>query len=178
MSGERLYWSIMGPIVALLFMLGCWGLYEGPAHAQPNGQNPDQTIAGIATNRSTVLAPAVIATGLTYQLLLPAISPSDAASTGVRRALFIENNLGNTSTDLCYILIATPQIASQITAATTTSSNLTGIVSGASVTATAAKWSQTYSVGGAYNRTWPYVPSDAIYGTCTTMGDVIYVETQ
>lgn len=158
-------------------MLGAAALAV-PSQAQFNGASqPDQTMAGVAGNRSTVLAPAKIATGLTYQLLLPAIQPS-SATVGIRQALFIENSLGNSSTDVCYILIATPQITTPITASTTTSTNLTGTVNGASVTLTAAQWSQTYSVGGAYNRTWPYVPSDAIWGTCTTTGDSIYVETQ
>lgn len=178
MSGERLYWSIMGPIVALLFMLGCWGLYETPAHAQ----NPDLTIAGIATNRSTVLAPAVVTTGLTYQILLPAVQPSNPAATGVRKTLIIESNTVSTgalTSDICYVLVGTPQIASQIVAGTTTTStNLTGLVNGSSVTATAAQWSFTFSGGGSYTRTFPYVLSDPIYVTCATAGDSVIASTE
>lgn len=149
------------------------------AHAQsPN----NLTVQGAATNRSSVLAPAVITTGLTYQLLLPGIAPTNPASAVQRGALIIQNNTvsaGAFSTDLCYVLIATPAIASQIVAGTTTTStNITANVNGVSKTLTAAQWSSVYSGGGSYNRLWPYTPSDPVYGTCATASDSIYVETQ
>lgn len=32
--------------------------------------------------------------------------------------------------------------------------------------------------GGSYTRYYPYVPADAIHGTCTTTSDTLYVDTQ
>ncbi len=129
------------------------------------------SVAQAQTNAATIPLPVKITTGGTFQLILPAIG----APPAMRRLLIIENNnvsAASFSADLCYIIVGG---AGQVVAGTTTlSTNIT--ING--VTLTAAQASSVYSAGGSYNRTWPLVPSDAVYGTCATTGDSLYVETQ
>ena len=103
-----------------------------------------------------------VATGLTYQLIL--------AGSAIRNSLTIQNNQAS-GTDVCYIVIGTNQIVAGTTA---TSTNITI----AGTTITAANASIVLTQGQSYTRYFPHIPSDAIYGTCTTSGDFIYVDTQ
>ncbi len=115
-----------------------------------------------------------ITTGLTYQLLLAAQTPTQPPPPSARHSLTIENNnvsAGAFGADLCYVIIGTTQVTP---ATTTTSTNIT--ING--VTMTAAQASIVLAPGGSYQRYYPYVPSDAIYVTCTTTGDSLYVDIQ
>jgi hypothetical protein len=153
-------------ILALLLTLLALSL---PAHAQ-------QTTRGCLQSGTTQCVPfgssqaqtkngsVAITTGLTYQLLL-------AASTS-RNSLTIENNQAS-GTDVCYLLFGSNVT---VVAGTTTTSS-TSIISG-SASITAANASIVLSVGQAYTRYYPFVPSEAIYVTCTTTGDLIYADTQ
>jgi hypothetical protein len=103
-----------------------------------------------------------ITTGLTYQAI--AIPLNDRVS------VTFQNNVGNTSTDVCYI-----DITGKVAAGNTTSTNVT--VDG--VTMTSAQASITLSNGGSYGRYTASVPGGvAVVGTCTTTGDAIYIDTQ
>jgi hypothetical protein len=76
-----------------------------------------------------------------------------------------------TGTDSCYLIIGTNQI---VPGSTAVASNIT--IGGNTITAGQA--SIVLAPGISYTRYYPYVPSDAIYGTCTTTADSIYVDTQ
>lgn len=102
--------------------------------------------------------PTKITTGLTYQSLLPAVSN--------RQSLTIQNN---NATDGCWIIVGGPWQAGDTTATART-------INGVSLTALQA--SISLSSGNAYTRYYPWVPGDAILGTCTTTADSIYVDTQ
>jgi hypothetical protein len=111
---------------------------------------------------------AKITTGNTLQTILPSLNPPAQS----RRSLTMQNN--QTSTDNCYVIFGA-NIASQITPGTTTlSSSIT--VNGVSVTVQQAAILLT--PGLPYQRYYPFVPSDAIYGTCATTGDTLYVDSQ
>lgn len=123
-------------------------------------QNPD--VFSIPTVNNS----AAITTGNTYQLLLASV-PTNSAG---RRSLTIQNNQ-QSGTDLCFVFIG-----SQIVAGTTTIT--TNITTGGGTIMNAGKASIVLAVGQAYTRYYPYVPSDAIFGTCATTGDTLYVDTQ
>ncbi len=72
-------------------------------------------------------------------------------AAGSRRSLTIENN--NTNSDNCWITVD----------------------GGASPTKATA---QILSPGGAYFRSFPYIPNGAIQATCVTTGDSLYVDFQ
>lgn len=137
-----------------------------PVVAQQPNQPADLRIQGDAQNKSTVPASVTITTGLTYQQVLPSI----LGATTQRQALTIQNNQASGS-DLCYVIVGTTQVTP---GTTTTSSNVT--INGKTVTA--AQASIVLSVGGSYQRYFPLVPSDAIYATCATTGDSLYVDYQ
>lgn len=144
--------------ILILGMIGSLKL-----HAQST--TPDQTNAGMAVNRSTVKQAVKITTGNTFQQILA----SNYGTTTQRQALTIENN--NTNGDNCFIIAVTGQ---EISAGSTTSTTVT--ING--VALTAAQAAILLTEGGSYQRYWPYVPSDAIWGTCSGTGDSIYVDTQ
>jgi hypothetical protein len=118
------------------------------------------------TNAATINGSVKITTGNVYQTLLPALG----APPAIRRSLTIQNNQA-TGTDSCYLIIGTNQIVPGTTAI---ASNIT--IAGNTITA--AQASIVLPPGVSYTRYYPYVPSDAIYGTCTTTADSIYVDTQ
>lgn len=123
-------------------------------------------VQGVAQYRQTVNGSVKITTGLTYQLVLAALP----GTSTVRQSLTIENNQAS-GTDVCYLIIGTTQVTA---GTTTTSTNIT--IAGQTVTA--AQASIVLSPGGSYTRYFPYVPSDAIYATCTTTADSLYIDTQ
>ena len=122
----------------------------GIANAQrgSNTQTPSETVAGLATSRSTVNASGTVATGLTFQQILPSVVGNAGSA---RQSVTIQNN--NSGTDACYLHIGTgtPSTANSILLA---------------------------APSGSYQRYWPMVPSDAMQITCTTTGDTFYVDTQ
>lgn len=139
-----------------LFLLIC-----GSAYAEDTGS----VVAGRAVDRSTVNGSVAITTGNTFQELLPSIIGNAAA---IRQALTIENN---NTTDSCWLIIGTNQITP---GSTTLSSNVT--IAGKTITAQQA--AILLMAGGSYQRYFPYVPSDAIYGTCSSGDgtDSIYLD--
>lgn len=106
----------------------------------------------------TNAVPTKITTGLTYQVLL--------AASSNRQSLTIQNN---NASDGCWIIVGGPWQAADTTATART-------INGVSLTALQA--SISLSAGGSYTRYYPWVPGDAILGTCTTTADSIYVDTQ
>lgn len=92
----------------------------------------------------TINGSVVIATGNTFQTILPALTGFQQ-----RRSLTIQNN---NATDSCWIFVG-----------------------GGSAT---KGTSILLLAGGSYTRYYPYLPSDAIQGTCASTSDTIYVETQ
>lgn len=125
-----------------------------------------------AANNPTIDAPTTngsvkITTGNTFQALLAAV-PIVGGQPGTRHSLTIQNN---NASDACYLIVGT----NQVTPATTTlSTSIT--INGATVTAQQA--AIVLTAGIPYQRYFPYVPSDAIYVTCATTGDSVYVDTQ
>lgn len=150
----------------ILLALMCALVGACPAIAQ-NGGSGQSTVYGSASIRSTVNGSVKITTGNTFQQILPSITTNAAA---IRQSLTIQNN--QTTTDNCFIIIGGN---GQITSGTTTLS--TNITIGG-VTVTAEQASILLTPGLPYQRYWPYVPSDAIYGTCTTSSDSLYIDTQ
>lgn len=116
-------------------------------------------LAGLAqtTLKATIPAPILITVGLTYQQVV---------AGGPKVSLTIQNN---NSTDSCWFLIGGPFLVGDTTATTRT----VGAVS-----ITALKASIVLLPGGSYTRYYPYIPGDAILGTCTTTADSVYVDTQ
>lgn len=117
--------------------------------------------AAAQNNRGTLNYPQKITTGGTFQQIRPANS---------RWSIEVQNN--QTGTDNCWII---PNGAGQIVSGTTTLSTSVTI-NGATVTAQQAAILLT--PGGSWTRYYPYVPNDAIYGTCATSGDSLYVDEQ
>lgn len=113
------------------------------------------------SNRGTLNYSAKITTGNTFQQIRPAEN---------RWSITIQNN--QTSTDNCWII---PGGNGQITAGTTTLSS-TVTINGVSMTAQQAAILLT--PGLPWQRYYPYVPNDMIYGTCATTGDSLYVDQQ
>lgn len=112
-------------------------------------------------NRATLLYSQKITTGGTFQ---------EIRRGNNRWSITIQNN--QTSTDNCWII---PNGAGQITAGTTTlSTNVT--ING--VTETAQQASILLTPGLPWQRYYPYVPNDPIYGTCASTGDSLYVDEQ
>ena len=133
------------PVAVLLIMA-----IGGIAYAQrgSNTQAPSETVAGWATDRSTVNSAGVIAAGGTFQQILPSI----VGNAGVaRQSITIQNN--NTTSDNCWVFI------------------------GPIASATEAK-SIILGPGVAYGRYWPNVPSDQISITCASTSDTFYADNQ
>lgn len=102
-----------------------------------------------------------VTTGLTYQAIALPLT---------RVSMTFQNNVGNPSTDVCYI-----DITGKVAAGNTTSTSVT--VDG--TTMTAAQASITLSNGGSDGRYTGYIPGNvAVVGTCTTAGDAIYADSQ
>ncbi len=116
------------------------------------GVNPSGTfVGGFAANRSTKnSSPSSITTGMTFQLILP----SNTVSNTVRQRLTVNNN---NLTDNCWLFL--------------------GVNTGAAVSATVSS-AMLLKSGSSYIAEWPVVPSDSIWATCTTTGDILYVDTQ
>lgn len=113
------------------------------------------------TNTATTTpAPAKIAAGLTYQVLLPSVQSNQ------RHSLTIQNN---NATDNCEIIVGGPWAVGDTTSTARTIN---------SVSITGAQAAIVLTPSQAYTRFYPYIPSDQILGTCTTTGDSIYVDTQ
>ena len=109
----------------------------------------------------TVNSSVTITTGATFQQVLPAAS-------SYRRSVTIENN---NASDACNLVIGTNQITD---GTTTLATSIT--INGKTMTAGQA--SITLSPGGSYQRYQPYIPADAIHGTCATTGDSLYIDIQ
>jgi hypothetical protein len=142
--------------IGSVLAIGALLLISASAFAQPSTLGDP-----VPTNNTSVK----ITTGLTYQQILPSVP----VNSGARRSVTIQNN--QTNTDNCFLIIGTNQVTP---ATTTTATSIT--INGVSVTA--AQASILLGPGTAYQRYFPYVPSDIIYGTCTTTGDSMYVDTQ
>lgn len=110
------------------------------------------------TIKGTIPSPVNITTGLTYQVVVVA--------SGQRLSLTVQNN---NSTDSCWLILGGPFVAGDTTATSRT-------VNGASLTA--LKASILLLPGASYTRYAPYIPGDAVLGTCTSTNDSIYADTQ
>lgn len=110
---------------------------------------------------------AKITTGNTFQLLL---APTTYAVDQQRKSLTIENN---NASDNCNVIVGT--LGGQVIAGTTTTA--TNVTVGG-VVMTAAQASILLLPAGSYQRYFPYVPSDAVVGTCSSTGDSIYLDIQ
>jgi len=97
-----------------------------------------------------------VTTGNTFQALLAAGTP---------RAVTIENN--NSNGDNCWIDVTGVVVATNTLSTSVTTKN---------ATITAQKASILLGQGASWQRYFPYVPNNAIVGTCATSGDSIYVE--
>jgi hypothetical protein len=117
--------------------------------------------AGAAT---TVNHAVTVTTGLTFQTIL---------ATGTRKSLTIQNNQIS-GTDVCYLVFGTNIDSQIVPGTTTTSTNFT--IGGNTVQAGMA--ALILNPGQPFTRYYPLVPSDAIYATCSTTGDSIYVDAQ
>ena len=122
----------------------------GYAYGQQNVNPTGTSVGGFAGNRSTVNNSLTLGTSNTFQLILP----SNTASNTVRQALTIENN--NTTAN-CWVFF--------------------GVNTGATVSA-ATSTAALLLPGGAYQRYWPFVPSDPIWSTCNVNNGTLYVEVQ
>jgi len=134
--------------IALLALLLAGLSTYALAQRGSNTQTPSQTVAGLATLRSTVNASSTIATGNLFQQILPSI----IGNAGVaRQSLTIQNN--GTGSDNCWVFVG------PIASATANSAIL-------------------LLPGGSYQRYWPMVPSDQVSITCQTTGDTFYADYQ
>ena len=120
--------------------------------------NGNLCTGGAGASSSTLNRSAIIVTGLTYQVVVPA---------GTYKSILIENN--NTNTDLCYV-----EDTGLVVATNTTSTSVTPT---GGVSMAASKASITLAVNGSYN-----LPSGgtvaAIVATCASTNDWLYVRTQ
>lgn len=149
-----------------LLLAGALALAQAPT---PTGQQ----VLGAAQYRASINQSALVTTGGTFQLLLPAISGSSGVNS-IRQVLIVQNNnvtTGALSSDLCYLLQGANIVV--VPGTTTLTTNIT--VNGG--TMTAAQASSVYGAGGSYNRLFPYVPSEPLYMTCATTGDSFHVQT-
>lgn len=117
-------------------------------------------ISAIPTTNNTIL----VITGNTLQVVL--------AANRNRNSLTIQNN--NVG-DSCFLIFADVNVLSQITPGTTTLAS-TITINGVSVTVKQA--AIVLTAGTPYQRYYPHMPSDVIFGTCATAGDSLYVDTQ
>jgi hypothetical protein len=99
-------------------------------------------------NAPTTNASVVIATGNTFQTVLPVVT-NPAINSTARHSLTIANN---NATDSCWLYIGSGIAAK-----------------GTSILLIA---------GASYTRYWPFIPSDVIQATCTSTSDTLYVDTQ
>ena len=127
------------------------GIFSGIASPLPNSLT--------TTNHART-----ITTGLTFQTIL---------SSGTRKSLTIQNNQIS-GTDVCYVIFGTNIDSQMVPGTTTTSTNFT--IDANTVAAGAAAY--ILNPGQPATRFYPIVPSDTIYGTCSTTGDSIYVDAQ
>jgi len=118
--------------------------------------------ASAHTVAQTTNSSVVIATGNTFQAMFAAITANNQ-----RKSLTIENN--NSNADDCLVLIGGPFVAGDLASTSRT-------VNGSSMTA--AQAAIRLKVSGSYIRYYPYIPNDAIVGTCTTTSDSIYADVQ
>jgi hypothetical protein len=125
----------------LSFLIAVWLLIISAPAADAQ---PTQAASPIPTT----IVPIVIATGNTFQSILPAVP----VNSGARRSLTIQNN---NAVDSCWLQIMG-----------------SGVISAAKAT------SILLLAGGAYTRYSPYVPSDAIQATCAATSDTLYVDYQ
>jgi hypothetical protein len=148
------------------------------------GRNRLAAAAALALTCSSALAPAraqniqaldlpttnnsqTIATGNTYQQLLPALA---FGVDSARKSLTVQNN---NASDSCYLIIGS--IGGQVVGGTTTTStNVT--INGKTLTAQQA--SILLTTGVPYTRYLPAIPSDALFVTCANAGDSVYVDVQ
>ena len=100
-----------------------------------------------------------IATGLTYQTLIPAGKNM--------RSLTMQNNNG---TDSCWI-----EVSGLVTSGMTTGSSVTPVGLPA---ITAQQASIFLPAGASYSRYYPLIPSGPIVGTCAANTDSIYLDIQ
>lgn len=114
-------------------------------------------VQGVTEQRATVNGSVVIATGNTFQTVLASSVGATVAANAVRQALTIENN---NASDNCWIAF--------------------GTVAGVVITAANATKGESILLlpGGSFTRYWPYIPSDAIQGTCAANSDTLYIDTQ
>jgi hypothetical protein len=124
--------------------------------------------SSIPTNVVTTNGSVTITTGLTYQQILS--TPANDLSLG---SLFFQNNQIS-GTDTCWIIIDVT-VGNQIVAGTTTTSTLV-TVGGNMVTAGSV--SIILVPGQLFLRTYPILPGDAVFATCATTGDTLFVATQ
>jgi hypothetical protein len=111
------------------------------------------------SNRGTLNWSAKITTGNTFQTLRPAEQ---------RWSITIQNN---NASDNCYLIVG----GNQVTPGTTTVG--TNVTTGGG-TVTAQQAAILLTPGLPWQRYYPYVPNDAIYATCASTGDSLYVDTQ
>ena len=104
-----------------------------------------------------------VATGNTYQAIVAALPKPPEQS---RRSMTIENN---NASDNCEI-----DVTGTVAVGDTTSTTHT--VGGTSLTA--AQASILLLPGGSWQRYYPFIPSNAIVGTCANTGDSLYVSGQ
>jgi hypothetical protein len=109
---------------------------------------------GQAANNPVIDAPTnngsvTITSGNAFQTILSAVTLVGGLP-GPRHSLTIQNN--NTNGDNCWLFVGTA-VAS-------------------------AGRSILLAQGASYTRYFPYVPSDALQGTCATTSDTLYVDTQ
>ncbi len=134
--------ALLALLAPLLLVSGSYAI----AQRGTNTQTPSQTVAGLATERSTVNASVSVVTGGTFQQILPSIIGNAGVS---RQSINIENN--NRNNDNCLIFVGPMASATAATAI-------------------------LLLPGGSYSRYWPFVPSDQISGTCANNGDSIYAD--
>jgi hypothetical protein len=125
-------------------------LLAGQAAAQQQIQITPQNV-------TTINGSVTITTGNTFQQVLAAAAAT-STNASPRRALTIQNN--NTNSDNCWIAFGT--------------SGGTAITAGNATKAESILLAQ----GGSFQRYEPFVPSDAIIGTCASNSDTLYVDTQ
>jgi hypothetical protein len=131
------------------FLLGV--IVSSPAVAEPPVDIPEANLS------------IKVATGNTYQAIVPALPNPPQQS---RRSITIENN---NATDICEIDVTGAVAIGDTTATAHT-------IGGVSLTAIQA--SIRLLPGGSWQRYYPFIPSNAIVGTCDSTGDSLYVSGQ
>ena len=108
-----------------------------------------------------------ITTGLTYQVVAPAVNPVGAPNpNAVRNTLEIQNN---NAADACWVNYDGLVVAGNTTATSVTTQNQA---------TTAQQASVSLAAGQSLTRYYPHTPNAAIVATCATTGDSLYVALQ